>query len=196
MVSFKWRCQNWKDRGSALLIPTQSIIQMSIRDTVIQSLPDGTGCCTRFCVNSFRENKQTSVSVCPRWHCASSWWEGLPLAAQQDFCKPLLDSSFHSLYRVVTVVLALMIVVDTRGRSRQRKEEMGAQKSTWWVAYAMLAHQYPYGHVHELLSVQFAILHSYMPQHPRTWPYAIGLARWSTLLRPCMTAHNARAHTQ
>lgn len=72
---------------------------------------------------------------------------------------------------------------------------MGARNSTSSVAYAMLACQYPCSHVHELLSIQFAILHSYMPQHPRSWPYAIGLACWSTPLGLRMTAHDAHIHT-
>ena len=81
-----------------------------------------------------------------------------------------------------------------QGRDWER-EKWVAQNSTWWVAYAMLACQYPCSHVHKLLSVQFAILHSYMPQYPRTWPYATGLACWSTLLQLRMTARSTHMRT-
>lgn len=86
-----------------------------------------------------------------------------------------------------------------QGGSRGRGKE-NTQDFTWWVAYAALARHYPSRHVHKLLSVQFAILRYRNAQHPRTWPYATGLARWSTPLLPRMTARSthrrAYSHTK
>lgn len=79
---------------------------------------------------------------------------------------------------------------------QEEEEEVGAHSSTWRGAYAVLAHWCPCSRLPRPLSIQFPTpLHSYMPQHPRTWPYAIGLGCWSTLLQPRMTAHNTHTHT-